>query len=161
MFLSFGSLKKLNWLFTPRKPYFTNKDSIFKSGDSDILEIPISAAGFPYIGTFMRISPALNRFTRNMLHVETKVTGRPFNFLTHPNEFIDEKLINEKIQRRGSNLLSYWMGDILRHKLKTKNLGQKAIPIFERELKFFQKKNYDFVTCRELYKQKLKINASK
>ena len=67
MFLSFGSLKKLNWITTPRKAYFTREDNIFRRGDSPIFEIPISALGFPYIGTFMRISPVQNRLTRWML----------------------------------------------------------------------------------------------
>ena len=161
MFLSFGSIKKLHWLTTPRSPYFTSNSSIFKKGDSEILEIPISAAGLPYIGTFMRISPVLNRFTRNILHLETKMNNRPFNFLTHPNEFIDEERVNKKIQRRGNNLFSYLLGDVLRHRLKTKNLGQKALPIFERELQFFREKGYHFVTCKDIYKQKLDSNASK
>lgn len=157
MFLSFGSLKKLNWITAPRKPYFTAKENIFKRGNSSILEIPISAFGFPYIGTFMRISPGLNRYTRRLLHLETKMNNRPFVFLTHPNEFIDETRDLSKIQRRGNNYITYLLGDVLRHKLKVKNLGESAIPIFERELNFFKKKNYKFVTMKEYYNQKNKI----
>ena len=153
MFLSFGSLKKLNWLTTPRKPYFCHNESIFRKGDSAILEIPISAFGLPYIGTFMRIAPSLTRFTRNLLYLETKITGRHFNFLTHPNEFLDEEQELGIIQRRGSNYFSYLLGDVLRHKLKVKNLGIQAIPILERELLFFKKNNFKFVTCKEIYLQ--------
>lgn len=48
------------------------------------------------------------------------------------------------------------MGDVLRHKLKVKNLGEKALPIFERELEFFQKKEFNFLTCKDLYNIKIK-----
>jgi len=156
MFLSFGALKKLHWLTAPRKPYFVDPNNIFKKGDSSILEIPISAIGFPYIGTFMRIAPALNRMTRNMLWLETKCNQRPFVFLTHPNEFIDEKRDDHDIERRAKNYFSYLLGDVLRHKLKVKNLGEKALPIFEKELMFFEEKSFEFSTCKDYY-NKLKI----
>lgn len=151
MFMSFGALKKLNWLTAPRLPYFTNSGNIFKKGDSKLLEIPISAMCFPYIGTFMRIAPGLNRLTRSLLHIETKLNNRPFVFLTHPNEFIDEERDAGEIGRRTSNYFSYLLGDVLRHKLKVKNLGHIAIPIFERELKFFQDKKYKFSTCKKYF----------
>lgn len=156
MFLSFGSLNKLHWITAPRKAYFTQADNIFKRGSSDIFEIPISALGFPYIGTFMRIAPRLNRMTRRALYLETMMNGRQFNFLTHPNEFIDEEREESEIQRRGGNYISYLLGDVLRHKLKVKNLGKKALPIFEQELKFFQKKGFEFITCRELLERNQK-----
>ena len=156
MFMSFGALKKLNWLTAPRLPYYTDKQNIFKRGDSELFEIPISAIGFPYIGTFMRIAPAINRMTRNLLHLESKINNRPFVFLTHPNEFINEERDSANIERRGGNYFSYLLGDVLRHKLKVKNLGKDALPIFERELLFFENKKYVFKTCKELYKLKLK-----
>ena len=158
MFFSFGSIKKLNWITAPRKPYFVSSDNVFKRGNSNILEIPISALGFPYIGTFMRIFPAMNRFTRNLLYLESSFTKRPFVFLTHPNEFIDEELEEGKLERRGSNLISYYLGDVLRHKLKVKNLGKTAIPIYEKEFKFFERKGYNFITCKQYYKFKIKKN---
>jgi peptidoglycan/xylan/chitin deacetylase (PgdA/CDA1 family) len=156
MFMSFGALKKLNWLSTPRQPYFTQVDNVFKRGNSPLLEIPISAAIFPYIGTFMRIAPRLNRLTRNALYAETLLNGRPFVFLTHPNEFIDETYDGGKLQRRASNYMSYLLGDVLRHRLKIRNLGEKALPIFERELQFFAKKEFQFLTCKALYQHQLK-----
>ena len=154
MMFSFGALKKLNWLTAPRKAYFTQRDNIFKRGDSEVLEVPILAIGFPYIGTFMRIAPSLNRFTRNVLYLETLCNGRQFVFLTHPNEFIDEDRETTEIERRASNYFSYLFGDVLRHKLKVKNLGEKALPIFERELAFFQRKEFEFVTCKDFYNRK-------
>jgi peptidoglycan/xylan/chitin deacetylase (PgdA/CDA1 family) len=154
MMFSFGALKKLHWLTAPRKAYFTQKDNIFKKGDSEVLEVPILAMGFPYIGTFMRIAPSLNRITRNVLYLETLCNGRQFVFLTHPNEFIDEDRETTEIERRASNYLSYLFGDVLRHKLKVKNLGEKALPIYERELAFFQRKDFEFVTCKDFYNRK-------
>lgn len=156
MFFSFGALKKLHWITAPRKAYLVNEENIFKKGDSEVMEVPISAMGFPYIGTFMRIAPGLNRMTRQLLYWETLCNGRQFVFLTHPNEFIDEDWEGGRIQRRTSNYFSYLMGDVLRHKLKVKNLGEKALPIFERELEFFQKREFNFLTCKDLYEIKQK-----
>jgi peptidoglycan-N-acetylglucosamine deacetylase len=155
MFMSFGALKKLNWLTAPRLPYFTDAQNIFKAGGSELFEIPISALGLPYIGTFMRISPFLNKMTRRLLHWESKVNSRPFVFLTHPNEFIDEPRLDEKIQRRANNYLSYLLADVIRHKVKVKNLGVVALPIMEKELAFFQEKRYTFLTCKELYSRSM------
>lgn len=159
MFLSFGGVKKLNWLLTPRKPYFVRQDNVFKRGRSDILEIPITALGFPYIGTFMRIAPGLNRVLRGALYLETRLTRRPFNFLTHPNEFIDEDQEGGGIERRGSNFLSYLLGDVIRHKLKVRNLGIAALPIFDRELAFFKARGFEFNTCRQVYEQMRRRDA--
>ena len=155
MMFSFGVLKKLHWLTAPRKAYFTKMDNVFRKGDTDVLEIPILAFGFPYIGTFMRIAPALNRFTRDVLYLETLCTGRQFVFLTHPNEFIDEDQETTEIERRANNYISYLLGDVLRHKLKVKNLGEKALPIYERELEFFKRKDFEFITCKDFYNRKI------
>ena len=154
MMFSFGAMKKLHWLTAPRKAYLVQPDNIFRKGESDILEAPISAFGFPYIGTFMRIAPSLNRFTRRVLYWETLCSGRQFVFLTHPNEFIDEEQVTTEIERRGGNFISYLLGDVIRHKLKVKNLGEKALPIYDRELAFFKEKGFEFITCKELYNKK-------
>ena len=149
MFFSFGVYNKLNWLFSPRLPYYTKIDNIFKKGNSNLLEIPITSFIFPYIGTFMRIFPVINRINRNFLYLETLLNNRPFVFLTHPNEFIDEKRYNNKIISRTNNPISYFFGDFLRYHLKTKNLGKKALPIYERELKFFQRNKFNYMTFNE------------
>ena len=153
MMFSFGALKKLHWLTAPRKAYFAQSNNIFHKGDSNILEIPISAFGFPYIGTFMRIAPILNRMTRRMLYAETLVNGRQFVFLTHPNEFIDEPRDGKPIQRRASNPIAYLLGDVIRHRLKVHNIGGKALHLLEHELRFFRDRDFRFLTCTELYEQ--------
>lgn len=155
MFFSFGSLNKLHWLGAPRKAYTSKSDNIFQRGDDGIFEIPISAMGFPYIGTFMRIAPLLNRLTRRLLYAETLMTGRQFVFLTHPNEFIDEPRDGGPIERRAKNQLAYLMGDVVRHALKVHNLGEKALPLLEHELQFFKNHNFQFLTCSDLYNRQL------
>lgn len=151
MFFSFGGIKKLHWITARRVPYFTAPDNIWKKGSGSILEIPISAFFLPYIGTAMRIVPSLNKITRYLLHIENNINSKPIVFLTHPNEFIDEDLENESTSRRSSNYLSYLLGDVIRHRLKIKNLGKKAIPIYKKEIEFFNSKNYNYITCKEYY----------
>lgn len=159
MFFSFGSVNKLRWITSPRQCYFTQQDNLFLRGNSDIFEIPISAFGFPYIGTFMRIAPTVNRMVRTLLYWETCINNRPFVFLTHPNEFIDEERNIQQIQRRSKNPLSYFLGDVVRHNLKVRNLGIKAVPLLERELQFFESKRFTFTTCKQLYQNTLYNHA--
>jgi peptidoglycan/xylan/chitin deacetylase (PgdA/CDA1 family) len=147
MFFSFGVIKKLKWFFAPRMPYQTSEKKLWKKGNGKIFEIPISALGFAYIGTTLRIMPFITKITRYLLHLETCVTGKPIVFLTHPNEFINEEIAIKKTERRSKNIISYLFGDVIRRKLKLKNLGSKALPLYEREIRFFQKKGYKFVTC--------------
>lgn len=149
MFMSFGGLKKLNWLTAPRKPYRVSPDNIFKKGDSDLIEVPLSATLFPYVGTTMRIFPGITSLQRRLLNIESAVTKKPVVFDIHPNEFIDESDEIRKIERRSSNPLSYFLTDFLRSKLKVKNLGLDAAPLYEREIQFYAKRNYKFVTVKE------------
>ena len=88
MFLSLGSLKKLNWLIAPRKPYFTNAGNLWKKGEGDIFEIPISALLMPYIGTTLRLFPHISHQLGKILSFEASKVQKPIVFLTHPNEFI-------------------------------------------------------------------------
>lgn len=151
MFLSFGVIKKMKWLFAPRFPYVTNETKLWKKGNGRIFEIPISAFVLAYIGTTLRIMPFLTRLTRYLLHWEAGITNKPIVFLTHPNEFINEKIEVQSTQRRSKNIFSYILGDVIRRRLKLKNLGSKALPLYEREIQFFKKKGYKFVTCEEYF----------
>lgn len=158
IFMSFGVINKLNWLFAPRLPYFTATNNIFRIGESNLLEIPVSALVLPYISTLMRMSPGLLAAIRNILAAETKINNRPFVFLTHPNEFIDEERHTNAVKRRSSNYFSYLLGDLLRHKLKIRNLGEEGLKYLKRELIFFRDHDYKFVTMRD-YRSEL-INRS-
>lgn len=156
MFLSFGSIKKFNRLFAPRLPYRTSKNNLAESGNGAILEIPISALLLPYIGTTLRIFPNITSLLGRLLSLENKVNGKPINFLTHPNEFIEEEKTTRTVLRRSKNYFNYLMGDVLRSKLKLKNLGKDAVPIYEKELKYFSSKGFKTTTMKDFYNEKKK-----
>jgi len=146
MFMSLGSKNKLSWLQAPRMVYETSDTNLSRPGKSGILEVPVSSFMIPYIGTMMRISPSMNRLTRQLLYWETKNSGKPVNFLIHPNELIDEEDLNLKAERRSSGYIHYLLADVLRKKLKKRNLGYPAVDLFEKEIRFFKDRNYDFET---------------
>jgi len=148
---SFGAKYKLNWIFSPRKPYFASQNNLARKGKSDILEFPVNSMGLPYVGTFMRISPFLTRSVRYLLHVENKLRQTPVNFIIHPNELIEEEIENDIIERRAKNYLTYLLADKLRYKLKLKNLGNEAIPLLENQLAYYHNKNYSSITLKEYY----------
>ncbi len=154
MFMSFGGLKKLNWLTAPRLPYRASKDSLFKKGNGDIIEVPLSASIIPYLSTTMRIFPNFTAFQRNMMAFESSMTGKPIVFDTHPNEFIDESDEERQINKRSKNVISAFLQDTLRSKLKVKNLGPAGLKIYEREIKYFDKKNFEFCTIKKFCEQK-------
>ena len=148
MFMSFGSIKKLKWLIAPRVPYKTDNKSLFKKGNSRITEIPISALILPYIGTTLRIFPAFTSIVGRILSLENNLNGKPINFLIHPNELINEERELKILPHRSKNFLIFLLTDYLRNKLKLKNLGKNAIPIYEKEIKYFLKEGYQFTTLR-------------
>jgi len=147
-FLSFGSLKKFKWLTAPRKPYFTNPKDLTKKGQSPLIEIPLSAGFFPYVGTTLRIFPILTRIQKHFHHWETILNKKPVIFDIHPNEFIDKSYEPRKIERRSGNFISSLLQDSIRSHLKVKNLGKAAIPLYESQLNFFKKRGYCFTTIR-------------
>lgn len=149
MFMSFGGLKKLNWLTANRLPYKTSENSLFNRGGGPLIEVPLSAILFPYVGTTMRIFPYITRIQKNILNWETSVNKKPIVFDIHPNEFIEEFDEPRTISRRSKNLLSYFFQDYLRSHLKVRNLGTKAISLYESEILFFKKRNYKFTTIKD------------
>lgn len=153
MLLSFGIREKLKWFYAPRKPYFTSHQSLAHKGKSDLFEIPISALLLPYIGTSLRIAPYATVCLRMLLHLESKLCDNPLVFLIHPNEVINEKVVKGKTIRRSKNCLSYILGDVIRHKVKLRNLGHKALTLYEKEVKFFFDNAYKFVTLTGFYQK--------
>jgi len=153
MFMSFGGLKKLNWLTAPRLPYKTCKTSLFKKGDGEIIEVPLSASLIPYLSTTMRIFPKLTAIQRNIMAYESSKTGKPIVFDTHPNEFIDESAEERRINKRSKNILAAFLQDTLRSKLKVKNLGIDGLRIYEREIEYFNKNDFNFCTIKDYCKQ--------
>ncbi len=149
MFMSFGTKKKLNWLFAPRTSYFTTKDNLAKKGDWPLVELPLSALIIPYLGTTLRIFPKLTRIVRNILLIENKFSNKPIVFDIHPNEFIDESDKKRIIKKRSKRILDYLFKDYLRAQLKARNLGNPAVNLFEKELSYFSLKDLKTVTVKE------------
>lgn len=151
-FLSFGSVNKFKWILAPRKPYLTRQNDLTRKGVGPIIEIPLSATFFPYVGTTLRILPGITKMQRYLLHFETALTNKPLVFDIHPNEFIEEGSISRKITRRSNNPIAYLFADLIRSKLKVKNLGLKGVPIFTDMLEFYSKQQYSFMTIKEYVK---------
>lgn len=157
-FLSFGGMRKLNFLKTPRLPYRTKKNDIFSKGDSELVEVPMSATLLPFIGSTMRIMPRITGIQQRLLHVETQITGKPAVFVIHPNELIDETDAPRTIKRRSSNQLSYLLSDVIRAKLKARNLGPSAVPLYEEIIKFYVNNGYSTPTMKD-YVDKLILDG--
>lgn len=148
-FLSFGGINKLKWLTAPRLPYRTSPDSIFKKGPGPLVEVPLSAFFSPYVGTTLRIFPKLTSIQRRCLHFESQLTSKPIVFDIHPNEFIDESNEKRVVQKRTKNFISYLLKDVLRSRLKIKNLGPAAVPLYQREIDYFKSRGYTFTTIKD------------
>ncbi len=146
--MTFGSKKKLKWLTAPRKPYNISYDSPMRRGSSGILEIPISAAIFPFIGTTMRISPTVTKGLQKYMFYEAEKTEKPIVFLFHPNECLD---INEKvaITRRATGTFEYIFADLIRQRLKLKNLGNASLRLLDEMLRNAKKYGFEFVSAKE------------
>lgn len=149
MFLSFGGMKKLNWLTAPRLPYRTDPNNLFKKGNGTIAEIPLTAMLFPFVGTTMRLFPGITSLQKRLLHAETMMNHKPVVFDVHPNEFIEEHTEVRTIARRTNNPVKYLFNDVIRGKMKIKNLGKKAIPVYEKFIGFYKSQGYNFTTIRE------------
>jgi len=160
--MSFGSKKKLKWLTAPRLPYHPSSNSPFKKGNSPVLEIPVSAALFPYIGTLMRVHPPLFRIIEKILFFESKLTSKPLVFIFHPNECLDYqenssgKII---IGRRSKSYLGYLFADKLRQNLKLKNLGINAIRLHEESIKKGKEFGFDYISISEYEKKFRKVHG--
>jgi len=148
-FLSFGGLKKLKWFFAPRLPYKVDPRNIFKKGDSELVEIPLSALFLPYVGTTMRIFPRITSIQRYGINFESKFNNKPVVFDVHPNEFIDESNEIRVVNKRSKNLINYFLKDWVRSHLKIKNLGPAAIPLYKREIQFYKDRGYNFTTVKQ------------
>lgn len=149
--LSLGFKYKINWLFTPRNPYFLSIESPFKRGNSKILEIPISAALVPYIGSSLRITPSLIKYIEKYLFWEAKKTGKPVVFIFHPHECMSV----EEIMNNGTDIVCKGKGnffsEVLRPKLKCRNLGRRSIDLLETIIVRAKDYGFKFITARELY----------
>ena len=149
--MSFGSKEKLKWLSAPRNPYYMSYESPTKIGESKILEIPLSAFVLPYIGTMMRINPTITKYLERFIFKEAKKTDKPVVFLFHPNECLDYD-IKFQINRRSSNFVEFIFADVIRHRLKMKNLGEPSLSLLEHIFQSAKKEGFEFVTIEEYRK---------
>ena len=86
---------------------------------------------------------------RRIIDIETAITEKPVVFDIHPNEFLNEEDGNRIIKRRSENIIDYMLKDLLRSKLKVKNLGKDAVPLYINEIDFYFKRKYKFLTMKE------------
>lgn len=153
-FLSFGGLKKLSSLGAPRQAYKTREDNLSRRGNSNLVELPLTAFGLPFVSTTMRIFPGLTGFQRHLFHLETGLTGKPMVFDTHPNEFIEEGEGEERqITRRTQNPFAYLFADLLRGKMKVKNLGKEGMPVYKKHVEFYKNRGYEMNTVQSYCKK--------
>lgn len=150
--LTFGSKKKLKWLFIPRGPYYPAKYNVFKRGDSNILEIPISAYISPYIGSTMRVSPRVFRIIERRLVAQSKKKNQPLVFLFHPNECLNSSGRIDRAKRSKSNI-EYVFADVIRQDLKLRRMGTEAIKLIDEVLQRMKKHGFKFLTMREFKEQ--------
>lgn len=150
IFMTLGSKNKLQWLKAPRTIYEANLENLARRGDSGLFEVPVSSFALPYIGTLMRISSSLTALTRYLVYLETKNKAeKAVNFLFHPSEMVAENEEQTQAEKRSKNPISHLLSDIIRVKLKQKNLNPNALLLLEKELAFWQKKQYQFLTVKD------------
>lgn len=145
-------ISSYKWLVAPRFPYYASYDSVVNKGDSKILELPISALVFSYIGTTMRVSPVILRYLEKILFAESIMTHKPLVFLFHPNECLDAKS-NVSPARRGGNMVEYIFGDVIRRELKIQNLGMRAVKLIDEVIKRAKVKGFEFESVQEYREQ--------
>jgi peptidoglycan-N-acetylglucosamine deacetylase len=104
------------------------------------------------VGTTMRIFPMVTFLQQKLFNIENSLSRKPIIFDIHPNEFIQEQTGKRTIARRTKNPVSYFLSDFLRSRLKVRNLGLKAIPLYERFINYYKTENYTFVTAAEYLK---------
>jgi len=142
---SYGFRYKIQWLFAPRKPYYLSYDSPFQRGNSNVLEIPVSAFILPYIGTLMRSSNALLKMVEKYLFWEAKDGEKPILFIFHPNECLDyterKRFVYEKKITSG-------VKDKLRQDMKLKVVGKEALDLMEEVLKRAKRYGFEFVSTK-------------
>lgn len=149
-FMSLGAKFKLRWMLAPRTIYSTSPVNLAKRGDGQIIEVPVSAFGLPYISTLIRISPFLTLVTRYLLYFETKRNNnKVVTFLFHPGEIMSHQ-VNSEVAKRSNNPFVQFFSGYLRAKLKNRNFGDKCERLMRREITFWQKKGYEFKTINEL-----------
>lgn len=140
-----GAIKKLKWLTARRTPYYMSYDSPFRQGSSPILEVPVSAVLWPFVGTHLRICPSVTRMVRRLLIFENRFIDKPLVFLFHPQECLEFKK-GKPVKSAGRG---HFLIDRVKHSLKMRNLGDKALLLVESIL-VSPPGTFTFKTIREM-----------
>ena len=150
-FMSLGGSNKKQWLHAPRAVSETAPDNLARAGKSGIVEVPISSYGVPYIGTVMRIAPhVLTPLTREILYRESIRKNTPITFLYHPSEAVQEIYEEFTPRHRAQSRIGYLLSDVLRARVKLRNLNMNALNLLKRELQFWQQKGADFMQIQQV-----------
>lgn len=84
-----SNLVNTGWLFAPRRPYHPHRANAFKRGDLPIWEVPISALLVPFISKALNaLNLSAMKLVFRLLYAESRRTGKPIVYLSHPTEFI-------------------------------------------------------------------------
>ena len=85
-----------------------------------------------------------------MLVNEARYFGTAINYYMHPTEFIEEFSEGTmKVNRRTDTFLKYLFADIIRRKIKLKNLGSAAKPLYEEMITYFNNIDFKYSTIKE------------
>jgi len=83
-----SNLIHLGWIAAPRRPYHPSIQNAFKRGKQNILVIPVSAMGVPFISSVLYLCGlTFSQYLFRLLYQESRKTGKPVVYLFHPQEF--------------------------------------------------------------------------
>jgi peptidoglycan/xylan/chitin deacetylase (PgdA/CDA1 family) len=83
-----SNLVNTGWLVAPRSPYHPHTDSVFRRGDLDILEVPVSALLTPFISSALYVLRLpMMKVLFWLLYAEARRKNKPIVYLGHPAEF--------------------------------------------------------------------------
>lgn len=79
---------KINWLYSPRKPYHPAYGNPYKKGDLPLWVVPLSSIGIPFVsGMVYLFGLRFMKYYFNLLYQEAKRINKPIVYLFHSYEF--------------------------------------------------------------------------
>jgi hypothetical protein len=96
----------------------------------------------------MRVSPLVLKLIEKIIFLESSKTQKPVVFLFHPNECLDAKP-GAVAARRAGNVVEYIFADVIRQRLKVRNLGLRAAELLEEVILRAKNAGGEFMTVRE------------
>lgn len=79
---------RIEWIFSPRKPYHPSSNNPYKKGNSPLWVVPLSSIGLPFISGLLYIFGLsfMKSYLRFLIYEAIK-TGKPIVYLFHSYEF--------------------------------------------------------------------------